>query len=115
MALRCAAASAAASFECRLALGVERQRRQQRWLGVLEDVRGVDRAARRLDQAIVEQRDRLVRRDLRLAAHRDGIERLQAGAVLDAFLARQLGGKPGAGRIAGDGGAEAGDERRICL
>ena len=78
-------------------------------------MRGVDGAATRFDQAIVEQRDRLIRRNVRLRPHRDGIECLQSGALLEAFLASQLGSKSGARRIAGDSGAETRDERCISL
>ena len=81
-----------------------------------EDCAGVDGAAGRLDQAVVEQRDRLVGRDLRLACP-SRWRRAPAGRRMsfDAFLARQLGGEAGAGRIAGDGRAVAGDQRRLRL
>ena len=116
MALTFAAASAAASLSAGLALRIERQRGEQRRLGVLEHLRRHRSRRRPLRSAGSRAaRTRLSGATCGLAPIEIASSACKPGALLDALLARQLGGKTGAGRIAGDGRAEAGDERGVGL
>ena len=74
----------------------------------------VDRA-QQLQEAVVEQQDARGQCELGLGAGGEAGEHRQRQLGLDAFLAREIGGEAGGLRVAGDGGAVAGQQLRLAL
>ena len=87
-------------------LVAKRQHRQQRRRCAFHDLRTV-RGASQLQQTVVDDADRFVAVDLRLLASGYGVEEGDVGRCLQALVAGDVRGEPGAGRIAVRGHAVA--------